>query len=121
MIRLALSNEHSTCPILPVAPSCFAHQWHKPDTTKIVVLETVLVDAPDAKQCLAVERRTNRNHKPAANAELMLQRRRHFGRGGGNNNAIVGRVLGPTERAIAMSDVDIVVTQRLQSLTRAIG
>ena len=49
--------------------------------------------------------------QPAADLQLLLESFRNLRPGGGNNDGIIGRVIRPALGAVAMQDVDIVVTE----------
>ena len=86
----------------------------KPHETEILGQKPI-VFATDAHQLLIAVILADRNNQDAARSEPVDQGRRHFRSRGCNEHPLIGRLLGPTLRAIAESADDITQSQLLKA------
>ncbi len=68
-------------------------------------------NADDPDQFLGALIRTDRDHQPAANLQLLLKGHRDLRPAGRHDNGIVGRMFQPAAGAVAMQDTNIVVAE----------
>src|SRR5258705_3006491 len=88
---------------LPAMP---ADQLHETALAERLFVEALLVPA-DAHQRLRFFG-TDRHDQATADRELLGERSRQPGRRGGDEDPVVGRVLGPTDRAVTDFDQRVV-------------
>ena len=105
-------------------PSLFPDQWHEADVGNVFAAVLGLRNSEDPDQFLTALIGTDRDHQPAANLQLPLERLRNFRSAGGDDNSVVGRVFRPPFGAVGMQNVDIVVAeigQRRRGLFRELA
>ena len=103
----------SGCTVLALAgrPPLLPDQWDEANVGDILAEIFVGRNPDDPDQFLATLVRADRNHQPAADLQLLLERLRNLRPAGGHDNGIVRSMLGPPSGAVAMQDMDIVVAE----------
>jgi hypothetical protein len=92
-------------------PALLAEERHEADIGDVLGLEVVLIDARDADELLGARVGADRDHHAAADLELLLQRSRNLGAASRHDDSVVGRVLGPAQRAVGVQHVHVVVAE----------
>ena len=106
------------CFLLPAAR---ADQRHESDVAQFFALVIGLAPARHADQALQRLLFADGNDQSSADGQLIQQRLRNIGAAGGDDDRIEGRVLRPTERAVAVQHVHVVETLLAQSPRRLFG
>ena len=84
------------------------------------VLKSSSLDARDAHELLHARVGADRDDQAAADLELLLQRLRNLRAAGGDDDRVVGRVLGPAARAVGVQHVHVVIAE-IGKLLRRLG
>lgn len=92
-------------------PPLLSDQWNEADIGNVFVAILVLRNADDAYQFLAMLIGADRNHQPAADLQLLLERLWNLRTAGGHHDGVVGRMLGPAFGPVTMQNVDVIVTE----------
>ena len=92
-------------------PAFLPDQRHEPDVGQIFAPVLGLRNAGDANEFLHLWIASDRNDQPPADLELLLQRFGNLRPAGGDNDAVIGRVLGPSFRPIAVEDMNVVIAE----------
>ena len=96
---------------LRLCPSFLAEQRNKSHIGEVFAAIFVLRDPRHPHQFLNVRVRTNRDHQPAADFQLVFERLRNRRTAGRDYDCIVRRVLRPTLRPVTVQDMDVVVAK----------
>ena len=102
-------------------PPLFADQGNEADIGDILAAILIGRNPGDTDQFLAALIRTDRNHQPAADLQLFLERFRNHRSAGGHDDGIIGGMVRPSTCAVAVEDMNIVVTEFGQGLGGLFG
>ena len=102
-------------------PPFVANQGHETDIGDVFAEIFPGRDAGDPYQLLRALIGADRDHQPAADLELLLEQLGHLRPAGGDDDGIVRRMFRPALGAVAMQDVDVVVTEVGQGFRRLFG
>ena len=92
-------------------PPLLSDQWNEANIGDIFAAILVGRNPGDPDQFLAALIRTHRDHQPAADLQLLLERFRNLRPAGGHDDGIIGSMLRPPPCAVAMQDVNIVIAE----------
>jgi hypothetical protein len=97
-----------------------ADQRHERDRREDLLVVVGVAGSGDLDQSLklAVVPRIERHDETAADGQLRLERRRHLGSCGCDENRIERRGLRPTDGAVARADLDVPVAERIEAFAR---
>ena len=102
--RTARRARGAPVPRLLRLPALCADQRHEADVAEVLAREAAVGLARHAHELLELAPLADRHHEPPAGRELVEQRRGHARPAGRHHDRVVGRVLGPAERAVAVAD-----------------
>ncbi len=104
-----------------LGPTLFTNQRHERDGAEILFSEVGFALACKLDQGLIAIFLTDGNDQAAADCELLLKGRGYFRPARRDEDRIKGRGFGPPSRAIADTQLDIVVTELLEPLPSGIA
>ena len=102
-------------------PSFMPDERHKSNVGQVFAPEFMLGNTRDADQFLNLWIASNRNDQSAADLELLLQGFGNFGAAGGDDDAVIGRMIRPALCPIAVQDMHVVVAEISQQGSRLLG
>ena len=103
-----------------LVPRLLSNKRNEADVRERLVPALCLAVAGDACENLRGHVFPDGDHEPAADRELRQQRGRRFRAACGDRDGIVGGVLGPSQRAVAIGHLDVVESESCQALLRRI-
>ena len=92
-----------------LGPAFLAEQRNEAHVGEVFAPVVVFGDAGDAHQFLRARIAADRDHQAAADLELRAQRFRNLRPAGRHHDGVIGRMIGPAARAVAVQHVHIVV------------
>src|SRR5687768_9875637 len=126
-LRLA-RDSHSACGAertaaavfgaLRILPAVLAYERHKTHRSDLAFLQNVTTPCEHEQRLLFAI--AERNENSSALGQLLVIRRRNFGRSGSHQNSIIGSVLPPSQRAVAKKKGNISRADLPDDLARAI-
>ena len=105
----------------PILPPLRANERDELHGAQFFLPVFVLTDSRHSNEFLRPWRCSHRDHQPPADGKLRPERVRNRRPARGDEDRVVGGMLGPSERAVAMADVNVVEAQVLHSPARQLG
>ena len=102
-------------------PTLRSDQWDELNLAEILIIELVLAGSSNSNQTLQSRGLAYRYDEAAADRQLFEQRLGHLRTAGCHNDHVVGSMLGPTQRAVAMKNLDVRVSQIGQTFRCELG
>ncbi len=101
-----------------VFPALGADERDEPHPAQLFLPILALTGSRHAHELLLARRGADGDDQPPADGELRPEGVRHRGAARRDHDRVVGRMLGPPERPVAVQDVDIVEAEVLHSASR---